>query len=682
MKIKFVFLVLLIFSQSSVAFESVEDKDYEILTKIASGRSVEKDKAASTVSIITEKEIEEMGAIELSEVLETVPGLHVKKNNYIRSNTYVMRGIGTRYNPEVLFLINNIPIISPSTGNRTQGGWGGMPVSNIKRVEIIRGPGSALYGADAYAGVINIILKSNDVGEEVKILYGENQAKNVFAQSGGGNESFNYYASIDISETEGYSPRIDFDNQSYLDNLFNTNSSLSPGEANFQKKMYDAFFSLKYKDYLKISILHQSRRDMGIGFNLNDVLIDSSKIDNSRTLYSIDFNKEYNEIKYNSKLSYYRMKEWASENVKLYPDGAYGGVFNNGVIGSPERTEDFFRIDNNVILNVFENHYLNLGLGYSNSSVLKTKEKKNFDFNFQPLPNGIIELNNNDEGIFLNPRDRDNIYAFVQDEWYLGNDITVTSGIRYDWYSDFGSTINPRFAFVWDTSRKLTSKFLYGRAFRAPSISELYVTSNPYSLGNEDLKPEIIDTFELNFNYRFDFDTFLSWNLFYYEAKDYLSLEKKENETFQMENLGRIKGHGTEVEFSHKINENLKFYTNYSYYKNKNESENEESTINPSHMFYSRLTYDDPKLNINLQGNWISDRKRKNNDLRKDLKGYYKIDFNVKIKNILDIKRLDAMIYFKNLTNEDIREPSVDGGMKNDYPMPGRNAHFGLNYQF
>lgn len=74
--------------------------------------------------------------------------------------------------------------------------------------------------------------------------------------------------------------------------------------------------------------------------------------------------------------------------------------------------------------------------------------------------------------------------------------------------------------------------------------------------------------------------------------------------------------------------------------------------------------------------------KRASSDPRNDLRGYHKVDFNITRKNLLDVYGLNAKLYVKNLMDEDIREPSVIGGMKNDYPMPGRNAHIELSYKF
>ncbi|MEZ5673589.1 MAG: TonB-dependent receptor plug domain-containing protein [Thiotrichaceae bacterium] len=127
---------------------------------IATGAEQSAARAPSVTSVITAQDIEAIGATDLDEVLETVPGLHVIRSNPYRP-LYTIRGIYSQYNPEVLVLINGIAISSVYSGDRGIG-WGGMPVNAISRIEVIRGPGSAVYGADAFAGVINIITKTAD----------------------------------------------------------------------------------------------------------------------------------------------------------------------------------------------------------------------------------------------------------------------------------------------------------------------------------------------------------------------------------------------------------------------------------------------------------------------------------------------------------------------------------------
>ena len=146
--------------------QSYEEEDLALVygdkstISIATGSTQPLRRAPSVASIITSQDIAAMGAKDLDDVLETVPGIHVTRPAIRYASTYVFRGIFNGVtNTQVLLLQNGIPTTTMYSGDKGYA-WVGVPVENIARIEIIRGPGSALYGADAYAGVINIITKT------------------------------------------------------------------------------------------------------------------------------------------------------------------------------------------------------------------------------------------------------------------------------------------------------------------------------------------------------------------------------------------------------------------------------------------------------------------------------------------------------------------------------------------
>src|SRR5690606_35059682 len=116
----------------------------QIEISIATGNSTPLDKAPATASVIYAAEIEAMGARTLNDVLETVPGLHVSLSSLSRlDSVYSIRGIHTGFNPQVLLLMNGVPVQFSFQGGRPI--LFRLPTSSIDRVEVIRGPGSAIY---------------------------------------------------------------------------------------------------------------------------------------------------------------------------------------------------------------------------------------------------------------------------------------------------------------------------------------------------------------------------------------------------------------------------------------------------------------------------------------------------------------------------------------------------------
>ena len=142
-------LFLFAFSSSALFADYDEEEalielygDEEIIS-IATGSAQPISRAPAVATVITAKDIKEIGATDIDEVLETVPGLHVSRGAAGYLPIYTFRGIYTSANPQVLMLVNGISINNLFGGDRGRV-WGGMPVEAISRIEVIRGPGSAV----------------------------------------------------------------------------------------------------------------------------------------------------------------------------------------------------------------------------------------------------------------------------------------------------------------------------------------------------------------------------------------------------------------------------------------------------------------------------------------------------------------------------------------------------------
>jgi len=127
------------------------------------------DTAPSNITVITEKEIRDSGAQTLAELLERLPGVYIPTQGNGEESLYI-RGVGERYNNKTLLMFDGYPLrhlyYYAHPINAT------IPLANIKRIEVIRGPGSSLYGTNAFAGVINIITKDPQDIKDTEVLAG------------------------------------------------------------------------------------------------------------------------------------------------------------------------------------------------------------------------------------------------------------------------------------------------------------------------------------------------------------------------------------------------------------------------------------------------------------------------------------------------------------------------------
>jgi iron complex outermembrane receptor protein len=660
---------------------------------IASGTKQPIARAPSVATVITAEDIAAIGAADIDEALETVPGLHVSRSPLGYDPIYVIRGIDTQYNPEVLMLVNGIPITGAYVGDRSQV-WAGMPVENIARIEVIRGPGSALYGADAFAGVINIITKTAaDInGTEVGLRAGSFNSRDAWVQHGGTWGGFDAAAYLRAGHTHGQRQTISADEQSGLDTLFGTTASLAPGPVNLGYDAIDGRIDLS-RDKWRLRAGYQQRSNAGSGAGVASALdpVGTSygeRVNTDLTYQDANFARD---LDVTVQASYLYITE--QSDLTLFPPGAnFGlGAFPDGVIGNPDKWERHLRANLAAVYSGLQSHKLRFGAGTQNDNLYQTQESRNYNQVFepgvgyvpQPLPGGMTEMNNTD--IFMTPHDRRVNYVYAQDEWAFTRDWYLTAGIRHDQYSDFGGTTNPRLALVWDTAYNLTSKLLYGTAFRPPSFAELYNINNPVAQGNPNLKPETNQSVELAFSWQAASTLQGNLNLFRYQMKDILRFVPDPSTGISTaQNAGSQHGQGFETELVWDANQSLRLSGNYAQQRSIDEATNQDAGIAPEHHVYARADWRFmPRWTLDTQLNYVADRKRAPGDTRPDIADYHTVDLTVRSKN----RSGDWGFSFKvlNLFNADAREPSPFGTpfvpIPYDLPLAGRAWRVELSHQ-
>lgn len=707
-------LLFLLFSESSLGY--YENLDIisayydENVISLASGRYQPISQAPAVATVITDKEIEEMGAISIDEVLESVPGIHVSISSSRFSPIISVRGIHTDNNPQILMMVNSTPITQLFFGDR--GIYSStIPITNIKQIEIVRGPGSAIYGADAFSGVINIITKNyNDIdGAEGGIRYGSFNTRDAWALYGGKIGEAEISFSANYHHTEGDESRIiSSDAQSLFDSVLNTNASLAPGPLSTRIERADFQLDMKYNDW-QFRAWNWRIKDGGEGAGLSQALDPTGHVD--ETGYLIEFIRHNISWSYdwNSKASFSFMTSDIQTRQKLFPNGSIlpigsdGNInvsnpetftlFSDGFIGNPSGTENHFYLNFESFYLGFKNHNLRFSTGFKYSS-LTPSETKNFgpgvlDGNDAPVVDDTITDVTKTPFIYTQKNIRRNYFLSIQDEWDFAKNWNFTSGIRYDYYSDFGSTINPRLALIWETTNALTTKLLYGKAFRAPSFVEQYNINNPVFLGNKDLNTEKIDTVELSFNYQPTYNLKSGINLFAYKIKDLISFTPDPGETSRTAmNIGNQNGYGLELNTEWDITSDFTLIGNYAFQNSKDVKNNANAGNSPKNQIYMLGKWKfAPNWLLSTQANWVLNRARIANDPRPDIDDYMMIDLTLRRKNIVD--KLDASIYVKNLFNTNAFEPSpfdnsapAGAFIPDDYPLSGRYIGGEIRFNF
>lgn len=635
---------------------------------IATGHKQLIAKAPAVASVITAQDIKAMGATDLDQVLETVPGLHVSVAASAYNPIYTIRGIHSGRNPETLVLINGFPITNTFTGNRNES-WGGMPVEMIARIEIIRGPGSALYGADALAGVINIITKDGDDidGIEAGAGGGSFDTQRGWLLYGGQVNDWSVGFGLELIDTDGQRRSINADAQSLLD----PSVSLAPGSVNTGRQLIETRLDLK-KDEWHIRLGYQGRNNVDTGAGANETLDPDGRASSDRINLDVTHQTDqwFKDWDISNSISYFDTA-LETRDLHLFPAGAFGG-FPDGVIGNPQAFERHYRYDLSAFSHSVDDHTIRVGAGYHYLDLYRVEESKNFDFSmgFPPADLGSVRPVTGGER-FNGEHERELSYVVVQDEWQLAQNWSLVAGMRYDHYSDFGGTTNPRLALVWDVNQ-LTTKFLYGSAFRAPSFAEQFNANNPVAVGNSDLDPEVIDSYEVAFDYAFSPDLRGGLNVFYYEMDNIIHFTPKAT------NQGGQTGKGFEFELDWKLNPSTHVMGNFAYQRAKDEQTNTPSANTPQQQLYLRIERQlAPKWQVSGQLNSVMNRKRAAGDSRSEIADYTTLDVTLKGRELFPGVTLTASVF--NLTDADAREPGLYDALAdtvaipNDLPLAGRS---------
>ncbi|WPP49938.1 TonB-dependent receptor plug domain-containing protein [Catalinimonas niigatensis] len=461
------------------------------------------------VSTITAEDIRHLGARDMMDILQLIPGLE------FGTDVEFQVGLSVRGNwaneGKILLMIDGIEINETlyqtvPFGNR-------FPVDQIERIEIIRGPGSAMYGGTAEYGVINIITKGDSRLNGVTVAGSYGQRSNSFARRNigltAGKQLGHWH--IDAAMFKGEGNRSDQNYSSFYGsevNLADGYSKMSPTFLNIGIKYKSASFRAIYDHYKTTS-----------------------------SEYQVDYTLFTAYLKYDYKLS---------RKLTLTPQFTY-------INHLPWHYKGYFEEDFAREYKVRGQRYkANLSASYDISRKLNVVFGGEY---FNDRATDELGLENFGEGI--NEVGYDNYSVFTQGlfQHYFAN---ITLGARYDYHSAFGAAFVPRVALTKRIDN-FHFKLLYSQAYRAPGIENLNYTP--------DIKPERSAVAELELGYQFTPEMLLSSNFFHIRTRDVIifgfDVATKEESYMNYERMGT---QGMEVEY--KIKKNLwNASVTYSFYQ-------------------------------------------------------------------------------------------------------------------
>jgi len=670
----------------SIASASSDDKSSMPLfpgvtyASIATESEKPTSEAPAVISVITAEELHNHGITSLEQALEEIPGVY-SPFRFLNGN-FVFRGTRPQLvtNPEVLLLVDSIPQNDAFDGV-LQRYITRIPIGNIKRIEVIRGAGSSLYGADAFSGVINIITKTNDDYEKAEIR-GRAGSYDTFELDGilkGQLGSTKTLFSLQGRTTSGHEPSVREDAQTFFDGIYGTNASLAPGDANTYFEEVNASLEFFAKRWRVRFQLRDHSLGMGISFlnALTSTGYGRSTQKNLDVFYqNPDLSKSW---LFKTRFNY--MEDEVIGNKPLFPPGAFNGSFPDGVNVKWGGTERQTRFETRLINQNDSQHEIVFGLGLINIEFVDIIDTRNVEF----LPGGVLSplgsyFEQPVDKRYLQDVSRQIRYLMVQDDWNIMQDLIVSVGARADDYSDINTVYNPRIAFIWLTRHDITTKLIANRAFRAPTFLELYA-KNFLQNGNTELDPSVINTLEIVIEKRFFSNANINVSIYSQKITDMIETVQSVNSTIETINSGdTIMGNGIEIETSIPLRENIEIKSSYSYQKNEREG-NTIYNASPHHKIYTGVDWKF-KQNWNLYTNilWLNDFTRDVSDPRDDLGSSAFV--GTVLRYTSPTKRLESYLSIRNIFDEKAVSTSDDYRfLPNDIPLPGTNYIIEFRYR-
>ena len=643
------------------------------------------EKAPGTVHVVTDRQIRQMGARYLKEVIETVPGWYVWQ--MWRGDVVYARNTAGALSAAILFMVNSHQVNDAYYGNAIES-YANLDLDNVKRIEFVSGPGSSLYGSGAMAGIINIITKEGEDVDGLQLTarggsFDTFEGSALFGKNINGLEVAAY---VDYRNTSGFRGHVDQDTQSVMDQRFGTHASLAPGNMKGDAYQWDAQLTLKYEGFKFDGKYIDRKRDLPFGFTW-------ATLDNVSNWHNKDY---YLNLSYDATptegldlmVKAYRNQHSMDMVNQPFPKGSLMMTPRGPIINSVNRVTEVenkssrMGAEAQVVYEIVDSNTIVGGITFERQRSYDNKAKGNvypvsYPFVYMPLPS-VQDW----PASWNNPDEERNVYAaYVEDIWDILDNLRLTAGGRYDYYTGSGGQFSPRAGINWEFYQNYYTKFLYGRAFRVPYFADL---SN-VAFGNPDLKNETVDTFELSFGANLlPFSGQVT--VFRNQIKNGINVDVSGNPpTYKYRNGKEYTRHGVELQMKYDFGRGTYLGMNYTHMNTDYPADSKVvGWMRPERL--GTLTGNvrlNKYLNLNAyllyRGGWV----RNPNDTRDDPGDYVIANTTLIAKNFLkELKGLEVRGSVYNLFNKDYTSPTGPGELPNDMPMPGINFMLELRYTF
>jgi outer membrane receptor for ferrienterochelin and colicins len=636
----------------AAAAKHYEDMSLDELSNIvimgASKYEQKQKEVAAAVRVITRNDIRAYGWRTLTEILASLPGVHL---TYDHAYEYLgTRGLGLPgdINTRILVTVNGNRINEATYDQGATGRDFPLDLDLIDRIEFIPGPGSAVYGQNAMLGVINIITRSGSDVDGIELTAAYQTAESMFQERATIGREFdngvNALVSISGLQARGRDLFFGFGDSNLSgvargmdgENIKQVFAKLTRGSFSF-----DFIFGDRKKEDPTASFFSdpltpgQWQRDRRL---------------HTQIQFSDTFAKDTLSVLGRLFLGHYHWEgPWYFDGQKTFSTGP----------------SDWHGAEVRLLSSALSNHRLMAGAEYHNN----TRIKQTF-----------LNFENPEENLSINSSVL-RMGVYIQDEWRINDTISSTLGLRYDYNGWIGGRLSPRAALIWRAAPEATVRALYGRAHRAPNSYERDYQDEVTQVANSGLRSEAIDTLEIVADYQPQSNMNIRANVYAWNLRNVIQLGiDPDSELLQFQQIPeKVLARGAELSLDKTWGKGARLFTSYGI--QSVQQQGSQVLNSPHHLAKLNVLVPIP-LMTGLRAGYELQFYGK----RKTLEGTYTKSYLLSNLNLVTdirwVKGLNASLAFYNLFNKNYEHPASDINWQNSLPQLGRTVRFRLDYRF